>query len=303
MRYIDLVIARLSGIKTLNRVELCKKTSSEAGLKHFLTSDLFGTTINIDDALFAAERDAKIMEMRGIGAVSIAEDEYPALLKEIYDPPAVIYYRGVLSKDGRRLAMVGTRKPSSQAMELCYRIARDLGAAGVSVVSGLALGIDAISHRGNVDGGGASIAVLGSAVDVVQPSSNKFLAKRVLERGGAIISEYPPGTPPTKWQFPERNRIISGLCPAILVGEAPKKSGALITANFALEQDRDLWVAANGIKAFGEGCKALAESGAHLITCAEDVLKEWGIELPLENSADSSFKESLAAKLARELGI
>jgi DNA processing protein len=303
MRHVDLVIARLTGLSKIERCNLCKKTGSEADLKYVSKGDLFNTPFNIDEAFRLAERDSKIMELHNINAVSIAEPSYPDLLREIYDPPAIIYYRGELENTRRCVAMVGTRAPSSQALGLCYNMSCDLGMMGVQVVSGLALGIDAMCHRGNVEGGGKTIAVLGSAVDIIYPKTNRQLAVRILEHGGAILSEYPPGTPPNKWQFPERNRIISGLCQSVIIVEAPQKSGALITASFALEQDRDLWVLSHGLKPFGEGCMALAESGAHLIGSAEDVFSEWGIEIPEIKTYSSISSNSLAGTLAKELGL
>jgi DNA processing protein len=310
---LDLIIARLPALKKRQRVRLCQKFSREEDFLCLSYRDILCETgaqaefdvgiplWNIDEVRRQAERDRQLMEARNIQIVSISEEQYPPLLREIYDPPAVLFYRGDFTGAfcaKKMLAVVGTRKPSSEALELCYCITLELGQAGISVVSGMALGIDAMAHRGNCDGGGATIAVLGSAADMIYPSANRQLAQRILERGGVLLSEYPPGTPPQRWHFPERNRIISGLCSATLVVEAPRKSGALITADFALEHDRDLWVAAGVEGPLGDGCLALADDGAKIVHSAEDVLLEWGIP-PRKSTAQLS----LAANLARELEL
>jgi DNA processing protein len=205
-----------------------------------------------------------------------------------------------------RVAIVGTRKPGAGVPTWTYAIARNLAAAGVPIVSGLAIGIDAQAHRGAVDAGAPTYAVLGSAVDEVFPHSNRVLAARIVEKGGALVSEYPPGVLPQKWHFPARNRIISGLCAVTLVAAAPKKSGALITAGFAAEQNRDVWVG-GGPEPFGEGCERLAFDGAKVITGIECALAELGIKAAAPESAQkdnaAAPSSALAGSLARELGI
>jgi DNA processing protein len=201
-------------------------------------------------------------------------------------------------------AMVGTRRPRGAALRAAFEIGRDLGRLGVSVVSGLALGIDAASHRGNLEGGAGTYAVLGSGADEIYPASNRPLARRILETGGGILSEYPPGTAPRKWHFPARNRIISALARGTLIVEAPAKSGALITARFALEQGRDLWVAAAGLAS--EGAARLAEDGAGIVYSAADIARDWGLEPAAEDRAaagEDSIGRTLAASLARRLTI
>jgi len=224
--------------------------------------------------------------MRSIKWVSKESCDYPPLLRETYDPPPVIYYKGVLPNPEKSLlGIVGTRKPSRQAAEQVYKIAGNIGRAGISVVSGLAVGIDAMAHRGNLIGNAPGYAVLGSGADEIFPSVNRPLAKRLLDSGGAIISEYPPGTPPAKWTFPARNRIIAALSRGVLVAEAPKKSGALITASFALEQGKDLWVASCGVNDENSeaspidkrGTTKLADDGAEIIFSACDILIKWNL--------------------------
>ncbi|MCL2319871.1 MAG: DNA-processing protein DprA, partial [Treponema sp.] len=235
---------------------------------------------NMDEIRAAAEKDDEAARKLGIRRVSWREAAYPPLLREIFDPPLVLYYRGNLPDPGRPLvAMVGTRKPSQAGAGRAFVLARELGAEGISVVSGLALGIDTMAHRGNIEGKGRTLAVLGSGIDHVYPSSNRDLARRIVETGGVILSEFPPGTGPLKWNFPARNRIISALARGTLIVEAPEKSGALITARFALEQDRDLWVDKDGVvSGRSPGTAALAADGAGLISSALEILKEWNVE-------------------------
>jgi DNA processing protein len=312
---LDLIIARLPGLKPTQRGALCKKLNSEDDIVRLSYKEIIEAAgvspgyakqgildfkdeknnvpgkfnFNMDDTMREAERDANVMKSRNIQYVSIVSNEYPPLLKEIFDPPAVLFYKGALRGEATKLAVVGTRRPCAAALDWTHRFCSDLGGANISVVSGLALGIDAMAHRGNIDGGGETVAVLGSAVDEVYPQSNRTLARRILEKGGVLVSEYPPGTGPYKWHFPARNRIISGLCEAVLLVEAPVKSGALITANFALDQNRDLFVAAPSAgNVFGEGCGRLTEDGAKRINNIRDLPGEWNIEW---NGADRN-KES-----------
>jgi DNA processing protein len=257
------------------------------------------------DALrIQAEKDAAAARQRGIHWASYAEGAYPPLLRELYDPPVVFFYRGALPDPEKPLAaVVGTRRSSGYAAAQAYDIARTLGYNGVPVVSGLALGIDAMAHRGNLAGGGKTLAVLGSGPDMVFPASNRGIARAILENGGALVSEYPPGTAPAKWHFPARNRIIAALARGVLIVEAPALSGALITARFALEQGRDLWVASAGISSpRGEGCRSLAADGGRIIRRGEEILAEWGIEISGKN-VDSilSGGSALASSLARSL--
>jgi DNA processing protein len=237
-----------------------------------------------------AERDAETARLRGINWVSWRSLEYPPLLREIHDPPVLLFFRGKLPDPHFPLAaVVGTRKPSAQAAAQAFAIAKGLGAGGISVVSGLALGIDSMAHRGNIEGGAPTIAVLGSGADEVYPSSNRTLARRVLETGGALISEYPPGTGPRKWTFPARNRIIAGMSRGVVIVEAPQRSGALITARFAIDNNRDVWVASAGMQSSARfdrrGTAKLAEDGAETIQTASDIFKKWNIKtIPSERT-------------------
>jgi DNA processing protein len=225
-----------------------------------------------------AENDALLAKKRGISFVSYLESGYPPQLREIFDPPPVLFYRGRLPRPTLpHVAIVGTRKPTGAGVSSAFNIARELGAFGFPVVSGLALGIDAMAHKGCVEGGGTTLAVLASSPDEVYPKTNRRLAQRILETGGGLLSEYAPGTKPDIWRFPARNRLISGLARGVLIIEAPEKSGALITARFAAEQNRDLFVTRLSLDSpRGRGCVKLAEDGARTINGAGDILCEWG---------------------------
>jgi DNA processing protein len=239
---------------------------------------------------------------------------YPPLLREIFDPPAFMYCRGPLPNPERpAVALVGTRRPSAAASLQAYTLGREFARAGIAVISGLALGIDAFAHRGCLEGGGYTAAVLGSAVDEVYPASNRELARRILKAGGSLLSEYIPGTKPRKHFYPQRNRIISGLARATVVVEAPVGSGALYTAGFALEQGRDLFVASSSLASpLGEGARRLADEGCPVISSAADVLAEWGMDWDEQNSRNGGSLEPgpekggkawLALSLKKELGL
>jgi DNA processing protein len=310
---LDLMIIHIPGLKPVEQGELCGRFNGEddlAGIKKGDIEAILGRPLKrfvpVNELRLAAERDDKAARLRGIRWVSLVSAAYPPLLREIYDPPALLFYRGTLPDGGRPMAaIVGTRRPHGTALRAAFEIGRDLGRRGISVVSGLALGIDAASHRGNLEGGGRTYAVLGSGADEIYPSSNRPLARRILETGGGILSEYPPGTLPRKWQFPARNRIISALARGTLIIEAPAKSGALITARLALEQGRDLWVAETALAS--GGAAQLAEDGAGIVYSASDIAREWGLEEPAEETetgnAANSIGKVLAGSLARQLTI
>jgi DNA processing protein len=218
--------------------------------------------------------------LAGVNQVKRDSPLYPPLLGEIFDPPVMLYYRGKLPDPTLpAIALVGTRRPSAAASRQALLLGREFARCGITVVSGLALGIDALAHRGALEGGGCTVAVLGSGLDEVYPASNRSLARRILENGGALVSEYPCGIKPQKWHFPQRNRIISGFSRGTVIIEAPASSGALYTGQFALEQGRDLWVASAGAASqLGAGCRRLASEGCRIISSAAEVLAEWGMD-------------------------
>jgi DNA processing protein len=321
--FVCLVLSLTQGMSRRDRLTLFESVRTETELDALdkrLIEEKLGRRLrgvpDIGKAKTEAERAAKVAVFKGIRMTHYDAPEYPPLLRESYEPPLLLYYRGVLSDPEKPLtAMVGTRHPSSDAQAWAYRCGRELGEVGLAVVSGLALGIDAMSHRGNVDGGGKTIAVLGSAVDELYPTANRPLAKRILDGGGAFLSEYKPGTRPARWTFPERNRIIAGLARGCVVVEAPRKSGALITARYTVEHNRDLWISSVGaavhkdkrLEKFGEGTRTLADEGAKVISGARAILEEWGIEADTDKRtaarAETFSAGKLADKLRTELGL
>ena len=285
---LDLIICRIPALKAKERAELAKKYDSEddfpvlskKDIENLVGRILKGPFWTIDEIRLQAEKDAAQTRKLGIKMVHWREDTYPPLLREISDPPVVLFYRGALPNPEKPLvAVVGTRKPSSRGRVRAFELGRDLGKEGFPVVSGLALGIDAMAHRGNIEAGAPTVAVLGSGPDMVYPHSNRDLARRILETGGLILSEYPPGTGPFRWNFPARNRIISGMARGTVVVEAPEKSGALITAGFARDEGRDLWMDAVGLNSKrGGGMAKFAEEGVMLLSSVQDILAEWNIK-------------------------
>jgi DNA processing protein len=212
----------------------------------------------------------------GARIVTLGSEEYPALLASIPDAPLVMYWWGALPPGGAAVAVVGSRAPTAAGKEFAHGLSADLALQGVTVVSGMARGIDTAAHEGALSAGGATIAVLGCGVDVLYPPEAGRLRDMVLGRG-AVVSEFPPGTQPLPHRFPARNRLISGMAMAVVVAEAPARSGALITARFALEQGREV-MAGPGTPVFPhtEGSNRLLQEGATMVTGAEDVLMALG---------------------------
>jgi DNA processing protein len=218
----------------------------------------------------------------GVRLVTIADSDYPSLLAQAPYPPPLLYVRGALdSADDWALAIVGTRSPTSYGKEVTHRLATDLASSGITIVSGLALGIDSIAHRAAVEAGGRTIAVLGCGVDIPYPVRNWQLAERIITQG-ALVSEFPLGTKPAPTNFPPRNRIISGLALGTLVTEAGSKSGALITVDFALEQGRDVFAVPGPIfSKTSLGANQLIRHGAGLVTKTADVLEALNLGVAL----------------------
>jgi DNA processing protein len=216
-----------------------------------------------------------------ISVVTLADAAYPPLLKEIYDAPPLLYYRGVLQTNTTLcLAVVGSRKYSAYGRRATETIAGGISRAGISIVSGLALGIDALAHETALAQSGATVAVLGSGVNdmAVYPAENRSLARRIISSGGLVLSEFPCGTPGFKYNFPQRNRVIAGLCAGTLVIEASEKSGALITARYALEAGRDVFAVPGDIFQINSaGTNNLIKSGAIMATSTQDILDGLGI--------------------------
>ena len=245
----------------------------------------------------AVKRALAWLEQPGNAIVTLADAAYPRLLLEIPDPPVLIYCRGRIDLLGRpALALVGSRNATAQGASNAEQFARSFSAAGFTIVSGLAQGIDAAAHRGGLAGEGSTIAVLGTGVDIAYPQSNAALAADIA-RQGLLLSEFPLGTKAFAYNFPRRNRLISGLAQGCLVVEAALGSGSLITARTAAEQGREVFAVPGSIHSpLSKGCHSLIKSGAKLAESAEDVLSE------LAAFRRTGFASTGAAGAARDAG-
>jgi len=218
------------------------------------------------------------LQKNGIGYVTREEPGYPDRLKDIFDPPPGLFFRGKLPGQNRpAVALIGSRRPTVYGLAVAENLGRQMALAGVTVVSGMARGIDTAAHRGALQKNGPTVAVLGCGVDVVYPRENKQVMEEIISCG-AVVSEFPPGMNPNAWHFPVRNRIISGMAMAVVVVEAAERSGALITADVALEQGRDvLAVPGNITSPMSKGPNKLIKQGARMVEGPEDILEELGL--------------------------
>ncbi len=244
----------------------------QAGLDESTIEDLLTKRrrFNLDKAM------GRLDEL-GACICTIEDPEYPALLREIHDAPPMFYYKGQLSPaDDRALAIVGTRRATNYGRQVTHDLASDLARAGVTIISGLALGIDGEAHKAALEAGGRTIAVLGNGIDSVYPPEHHNLADAIVSSGqGAIITEYPPRTAPDGRHFPARNRIISGLALGVLIVEAPENSGALLTAGQAAEQGREVFAVPGNITLINsQGPNRLIQDGAKLVLDTADILDE-----------------------------
>lgn len=240
-------------------------------------------------------------------AFCLGGETYPYALSQIHDPPPVLFCLGKAEWERPAIGIVGTRHPSPYGEQVARELAFGLARAGVCVLSGLALGIDAAAHRGALEAGGATVAVMGSGVDTVYPRSHTALYRHIVEKG-AVVSEQPMGAQPDRGSFPRRNRIISGLARGVVVVEAAARSGALITARCAAEQGREVFAVPGEIfRASSAGCHALLKDGAKLVECVDDILDElnpWRVETPAPSPAPSGLAGQVYALLgARPLHI
>lgn len=217
------------------------------------------------------------MEKERINAITLNDKQYPSLLKEIYDAPPVIFYKGninILDEPG--IGVVGSRRISSYGNQTTPFLVKPLAKNGMVITSGLALGVDAIAHSAALEVQGKTTAVLGSGLDKanIYPSHHRYLSDQIIEKNGVVISEYTIGTPPLNYNFPQRNRMISGLSLGVLIIEAAEKSGALITAKTALDQNREVFAVPGSVfSPTSRGAHDLLKKGAHLITSADDILE------------------------------
>lgn len=230
---------------------------------------------NLDWAKGEIERSEKL----GVSIISFRNEKYPGGLKFIPDPPPVLYVKGeIVPRDAVAIAIVGTRRASNYGRTAAVRITRELAKYNITIVSGLARGIDSVAHRETLSAGGRTIAVMATGTDVTYPRENKILRKQI-EENGATVTEFPIGTQPLPWRFPVRNRIISGLSLGCLVVEAPQRSGALITARVSADYNRDVFAIPGNITSYrSKGCNMLIKDGAKPVTCAEDILEEMDIK-------------------------
>jgi len=245
------------------------------------------------------EKEMKLVEQYDASVLTLEDPRYPVRLAEIYEPPILLYVRGVLlERDKNSVAIVGTRRPSMYGKEVAERLAGELAQRGITVVSGMAEGIDSAAHRGALKAGGRTIAVLGGGVDVVYPSGNRKLMEQIISGGGAI-SEFPMGCPARGGNFPRRNRIISGLTLGTVVVEGDSHSGALITARYASEQGREVFAVPGNVNSFRtNGPHSLIKDGAKLTETANDVIEEieGRLEVGLEPVAVTGAEPGLAER-------
>ena len=248
----------------------------------------------------AEEETARFLD-KGVSLITLASPEYPERLKEIYDPPPVLWVRGDVGLLSRpSIAIVGTRHPSPYGMQVAEMLARDLSARRLTVVSGMARGIDTCAHKGALAARMPNVAVWGTGIDVVYPKENRKIAEEILAVGGAIVSEVPMGTFPAPQNFPRRNRIISGLSIGVLVVEASENSGTRVTARCAAEQDRDLYAVPGNVTSKNSWTpNTLIKQGAKLVGSWEDVWEDLPsqVRLELEQQTSVESKEEATASL------
>ena len=246
--------------------ELCETNGISVATARRIRS--FSNSSRVESILRDAQRSS-------VRVVTLGDTDYPEQLRNLDDAPVVLYVRGSLQRDDRfGIAVVGSRKFTPYGESVCCRIASEMSEWGLTVVSGMALGIDSVAHQAALSAGGRTLAVVGSGPDICYPSENRRLMERII-CSGAVVSEFPPGTEPLREHFPRRNRLISGLSLGVLVVEAAAKSGALITARAALEQNREVFAVPGNITAAqSEGTNRLIREGAKVVLEAKDILEE-----------------------------
>ena len=281
-RSLVLALSYCDFLKTEEKLLMLKSFSS---LKEFVSSSIVDISLAINRRLNTkfkiasledmVEKALNVLKFYDIKMIMIEDLNFPVQLKEIPDPPFSIFIRGSLPECGfDMLSVVGTRYPTGEGIKMALKIGQECASLSLPLVSGLARGIDSFSQRGCVEADGVSVGVLACGVERVYPSSNSRLASKIIAGHGCILSEYPPFTEPLKFRFPQRNRIISGLSKTLLVLEAPKKSGALITADFALEQGREVFVCKDILHSRkNEGALSLYEDGAVAISSVRDIFE------------------------------
>lgn len=294
-----LMLAKTPGIGTKTYSVLLEQFGSPEAVFKASSDELAAIGLNTKSLKFLKSPDWSLLDADFLWAeqelahiLSLDDANYPQLLREIPDPPPVLYVYGQLSVLSLNpFAMVGSRNPSNTGVETAFAFAKHLSTMGFTIVSGLALGIDAASHEGALAANGATIAVAGTGLDRVYPAKHKEIAHKISKKG-ALVSEFAPGTAPTAGNFPRRNRIISGLSYGVLVVEAALKSGSLITARLAVEQAREVFAVPGSIhQPQAKGCNALIREGAKLVETAQHVLEEFqGIgSVMLDNLSQDNY--------------
>lgn len=278
----------LSGLTIKRKIELLKVFGSGEGVWNATSKDIksmtnmheddiykFIKTRNIDKVYEYIEKAYKL----GAKYITYKSSKYPELLKKIDLPPIGFYVLGELPEDNLpKVAFVGSRRCTEYGSSCCYNISKELAGKNIVIVSGMATGIDSMAHKGAIDAGGKTIAVVGTGIDVCYPSNNRGLMENII-KNGCVISEFPLGTKPNSYNFPQRNRIISGLSQAVAVIEAASRSGTLITANFALDYGRDVFALPGNITSkFSEGTNNLIKEGAFPLTSGKDILEVLNID-------------------------
>lgn len=253
--------------------------ASPSGLKEALSESRAERIIAWKKPSLNPDKEMENLIRGQIAFIHEDDPQYPAPLKEISQPPVILYMQGKLPENAH-IAIVGTRRPTTYGREAAEMFARACAEAGLAIVSGLATGIDTVAHLTALDTKGKTVAVLGSGIDrdTIFPQENRMLARKIVESGGAVLSEYAPKTPAVKEHFPQRNRIVSGLSRGVLVVEARERSGALITAHFALEQNREVFAVPGSIfSPTSKGPHLLIQQGAKLVFQPKDLLDELGL--------------------------
>jgi len=250
----------------------------KAGIEEKIAEEYISTRNKIDINKLLEE-----LNKENIKTVTLDDDDYPSLLREIYNPPLILYYKGHINfNKNYKLAVVGSRKCTYYGKQIINSIIPMLARSEITIVSGLALGIDSIAQEKTIAENGSTLAVIGSGVDKasIYPKNNLLLSERIISAGGGIISEFPPQTPPLRQNFPQRNRIIAGISHGTLVIEAALKSGSLITSRYALEQGRDVFaVPGNIYSSVSVGPNNLIKAGAKVCTTANDILEAFDIDI------------------------
>ena len=283
-----LTLAMVPGIGSTHFIRLLARfrtpgnvlTASQGALAEVIRPALAKQIVGYAEVVDLDEQERRMTECDA-GLITMNDTLYPARLGEIYDPPLVLFTRGeLLEVDEVSVAIVGTRRATPYGIRMAEKLGRELAARGITVVSGMATGIDSAAHRGALEAGGRTIAILGNGVDVVYPKHNAELMQAIIQQG-CTLSQFPMGYEPHKGHFPQRNRIMSGMTLGTVVVQAPARSGALITANTAAEQGREVFAVPGevGVNA-SEGPHALIREGAKLVETVEDILVE--LNLPAE---------------------